>query len=74
MQGLQMALGTRAASLQAIAAGMDMICIGNNLLDQEQEMAGVAAAVADAMKEGSLHQAAVQQSIARVRKRKLLLA
>ena len=74
MQGLQMALGTRAASLQAIAAGMDMICIGNNLLDQEQEMAGVAAAVADAMKEGSLDQAAVQQSIARVRKRKLLLA
>ena len=74
MQGLQMALGTRAASLQAIAAGMDMICIGNNLLDQEQEMAGLAAAVADAMKEGSLDQAAVQQSIARVRKRKLLLA
>ena len=74
MQGLQMALGTRAASLQAIAAGMDMICIGNNLLDQEQEMAGVAAVVADAMKEGSLDQAAVQHSIARVRKRKLLLA
>jgi beta-N-acetylhexosaminidase len=48
MQGLQMALGTSAASLQAIAAGMDMICIGNNLLDQEQAMAGLAAAVAGA--------------------------
>ncbi len=74
MQGLQKALGTRAASLQAIAAGMDMVCIGNNLLDQEQEMAGIAAAVADAMKDGSLDQAALQHSIARVRKRKLLLA
>lgn len=74
MQGLQKALGTRAASLQAIAAGMDMVCIGNNLLDQEQEMAGIAAAVADAMKDRSLDQAALQHSIARVRKRKLLLA
>src|SRR5262245_30453333 len=42
MQGLQKALGTREASLQALKAGMDMLCIGNNLLDQEQEMAGMA--------------------------------
>ncbi|WP_076864697.1 glycoside hydrolase family 3 N-terminal domain-containing protein [Bradyrhizobium mercantei] len=74
MQGLQKALGTQAASLQAIAAGMDMICIGNNLFDQEQEMAGIAAAVARAVQDGSLDQAAVRRSIARVQKRKALLA
>ncbi|WP_338830197.1 glycoside hydrolase family 3 N-terminal domain-containing protein [Bradyrhizobium sp. 27S5] len=74
MQGLQKALGTGAASLQAIAAGMDMICIGNNLFDQEQEMAGIAAAVARAVQDGALDQAAVQRSIARVQKRKALLS
>ncbi|WP_342725685.1 glycoside hydrolase family 3 N-terminal domain-containing protein [Bradyrhizobium sp. B097] len=74
MQGLQKALGTSAASLQAIAAGMDMICIGNNLLDQEQAMAGIATAVAGAVQDGSLDQAAVQRSIARVQQRKALLA
>jgi len=40
MQGLQKALGTGAASLQSLKAGMDMLCIGNNLFDQEREMAG----------------------------------
>ncbi|MGY4221301.1 glycoside hydrolase family 3 N-terminal domain-containing protein [Bradyrhizobium sp. USDA 4522] len=74
MQGLQKALGTSAASLQSIAAGMDMICIGNNLFDQEQEMAGIAAAVAGAVQDGSLDQAAVRRSIARVQKRKALFA
>ncbi|MGY4474936.1 glycoside hydrolase family 3 N-terminal domain-containing protein [Bradyrhizobium sp. USDA 3364] len=74
MQGLQKALGTSAASLQGIAAGMDMICIGNNLFDQEQEMAGIAAAVARAVQDGALDQAAVQRSIARVQRRKALLA
>lgn len=73
MQGLQKALGTGAASLQAIAAGMDMICIGNNLFDEEQEMAGIAAAVTDAVQDGALDRAAVQRSIARVRRRKALL-
>lgn len=74
MQGLQKALGTSAASLQAIAAGMDMICIGNNLFDQEQAMAGIAATVAGAVQDGSLDQTAVRRSIARVQKRKALLA
>ena len=40
MQGLQKALGTReanlrSASLRSLGAGMDMLCIGNNLFDQE---------------------------------------
>ena len=45
MQGLQKALGTSAASLQSLAAGIDMLCIGNNLFDQEAEMADIAEAV-----------------------------
>lgn len=74
MQGLQKALGTGAATLQAIAAGMDMVCIGNNLLDQEQEMAGIAETIAVALQDGLLDQAAVRQSVERVQKRKALLA
>ncbi|QOZ29453.1 glycoside hydrolase family 3 protein [Bradyrhizobium sp. CCBAU 51753] len=74
MQGLQKALGTRAASLKAIGAGMDMLCIGNNLFDQEQEMAGIAEAIAGAVQDGALDQNAVRHSIARVRTRKALLA
>ncbi len=74
MQGLQKALGTAEACLRAVGAGMDMVCIGNNLFDQEQEMAGIAEAIADAAREGALDQVAVGQSIARVRKRKALLA
>ncbi|MBR0755063.1 glycoside hydrolase family 3 protein [Bradyrhizobium jicamae] len=74
MQGLQKALGTHAASLAAIRAGMDMVCIGNNLLDQEQEMAGIAEAAERQIVDGTLGQAAITQSILRVRKRKALLA
>lgn len=74
MQGLQKALGTRAATLKAIAAGMDMVCIGNNLFDQEQEMAALAEAIAAAVQDGVLDRAGVERSIARVRTRKALLA
>ncbi|MFB9268842.1 glycoside hydrolase family 3 N-terminal domain-containing protein [Bradyrhizobium erythrophlei] len=74
MQGLQKALGTAAASRRALGAGMDMVCIGNNLFVQEREMAGLAEAVAAAAQDGALDRAAVAQSIARVRKRKALLA
>ena len=53
MQGLQKALGTREASLHALKAGMDMLCIGNNLFDQEQEMAGTPNTSANACVTGS---------------------
>jgi beta-N-acetylhexosaminidase len=74
MQGLQKALGTRAASLRSIAAGIDMLCIGNNLLDQEAEMAGIAEAVERGLREETLHAAAIGRSIARVQERKAQLA
>jgi beta-N-acetylhexosaminidase len=74
MQGLQKALGSREASLQSLKAGMDMLCIGNNLFDQEQEMAGIADYIAENLREGSLSASAIRQSIARVGERKALLA
>jgi beta-N-acetylhexosaminidase len=73
MQGLQQALGTREASLQSLKAGMDMLCIGNNLLDQEQEMAGIAASIQRCLGDGTWGVSAAERSIERVRKRKALL-
>lgn len=73
MQGLQKALGTEAACLQSLKAGIDMLCIGNNLFDQEQEMAGIAESSAAALRNGVLSAAPIDQSIARVRQRKALL-
>ncbi len=73
MQGLQKALGTRQAGLQSLRAGMDMLCIGNNLLDQEQEMAGIAAYIKGCLRDGTRGVSAAERSIERVRKRKALL-
>jgi beta-N-acetylhexosaminidase len=74
MQGLQKALGTQAASLKWLQAGMDMLCIGNNLFDQEQEMAGIADHLEQCLQDGRLNRAAVEPSIERVRQRKALLS
>jgi beta-N-acetylhexosaminidase len=74
MQGLQKALGTREASLQSLKAGMDMLCIGNNLFDQEQEMAAIAEYVEQSLCDGTLSGPAIERSIARVAMRKALLA
>jgi beta-N-acetylhexosaminidase len=73
MQGLQKALGTREASLQSLKAGMDMLCIGNNLLDQEQEMAGIAEDAKRCLRDGTWAVSAAVASIGRVRSRKALL-
>jgi beta-N-acetylhexosaminidase len=74
MQGLQKALGTREASLQSLEAGIDMLCIGNNLIDQEREMAGIAAGITEGLRDGTLSAAAIERSIARVARRKALVA
>jgi beta-N-acetylhexosaminidase len=60
--------------LQSLRAGIDMLCIGNNLLDQEAEVAGIAEAIEEALQHEMLDAAAVGRSIARVRRRKALLA
>ena len=73
MQGLQKALGTREASLQSLKAGMDMLCIGNNLFDQEQEMAAIAEYIGERLRDKTLSGSAIGKSIARVSQRKALL-
>jgi len=73
MQGLQKALGTRAASLQSLKAGMDMLCIGNNLFDQEQEMAAIAEYAEQSLRDKTLSGSVIEKSIARVGQRKALL-
>jgi beta-N-acetylhexosaminidase len=70
---LQKALGTREASLRSLKAGMDMLCIGNNLFDQEQEMAGIAETIEQGLRDRTLAGAAIEASIARVVNRKTLL-
>jgi beta-N-acetylhexosaminidase len=74
MQGLQKALGTRQASLRSLQAGMDMLCIGNNLFDQEQEMAAIAQSIVQSVDDGTLAGSSVAASIDRVVGRKELLA
>jgi len=73
MQGLQKALGTREAILQSLKAGIDMLCIGNNLFDQEQEMAAIAEYVEASLRDKTLSGSAIEKSVARVAKRKALL-
>lgn len=74
MQGLQKALGTKTASLISLAAGIDMLCIGNNLFDQEADMVGIAEAVEQGLRREQLDPGAIGRSLARVRARKALLA
>lgn len=45
MKGLQAICTTEVASLRALAAGVDLLCIGNNLLVQEDDCFEVAARV-----------------------------
>ena len=52
---------------------MDMLCIGNNLFDQEREMADIADAIERRDAGEALDPLAIGQSVERVRKRKALL-
>lgn len=73
MQGLQKALGTRETCLQSLKAGIDMLCIGNNLRDQEQDMAAIADHVERNLRDRTLAGPALEQSIARIARRKALV-
>lgn len=73
MQGLQKAMGTKAACLRSLAAGIDTLCIGNNLLDEEGEILGIAEAVEEGLRDGGLDSGRVARSIARMEARKALL-
>ncbi len=74
MQGLQGAAGTEDAALQALAAGVDLVCVGNNLLAQAEECLEAArAARARAAREPAFA-AALAASRARIDARKRFAA
>jgi beta-N-acetylhexosaminidase len=50
-----------------------MLCIGNNLINQEAEMAAIADGIERSLQDGTLVQQAIADSIRRVRQRKALL-
>jgi beta-N-acetylhexosaminidase len=74
MQGLQKAMGTRQASLQSLRAGTDLLCIGNNLLNEEAQMADIAETIERSVGNGTLAGPAIRKSIERVGRRKALLS
>ena len=73
MQGLQQRYSTEEACVKAIAAGVDVLCIGNNLLNEEQRMVEIATRLEAEMKNNELIRQNVEQAINRISKRRKIL-
>jgi beta-N-acetylhexosaminidase len=73
MKGLQAVCTTEAASLRALAAGVDLLCIGNNLLVQQDECFRVAAQLRAQLSADSALAARLARSRDRIRRRKELV-
>lgn len=71
MQGLQKRWTSRAASTQAIRAGLDLICIGNNLMAEDEAVAHCAEAVATELTKDPTLRSNAMQSLARISAKKL---
>lgn len=52
MQGLQLKFGSKVASVNGLTAGLDLILIGNNMLNQEAESFAYAEYVTEAVEKG----------------------
>ena len=72
MQGLQKRMSTADACKQALLSGIDMICLGNNLLDQSDQMLGIADSLANQLSENPTLHRNCASAIARVQARKKL--
>jgi len=70
MAGLRAWCGTREAALRALGAGVDLLCIGNNLLAEQAECAEAASAVESAAERDEALRARLAQATARIRDRK----
>lgn len=70
MQGLQQACGTLEACERAVRAGIDLLCLGNNLLDQEAACDEAARALAARAREDAALRARLEEAQARVAARK----
>lgn len=73
MTGLQAICSTGIAAQRALAAGVDLLCIGNNLLQQEDECFGAAAQLRDALADDPALAARLTPSRERIRVRKQLV-
>lgn len=74
MQGLQGATGTVDAALRALAAGVDVVCIGNNLLARADECPEAARAVRARAERDAAFAAQLSASRARIAARKRFAA
>ena len=70
MQGLQKAIGSREACIQGVRAGIDLLLIGNNLMDETLVCADFARALADTATAEPLLRQRVEAALERIRARK----
>jgi len=73
MKGLQAICTTEVASLRALAAGVDLVCIGNNLLVQQDECFRVAAQLRARIADDAARAARLASSRERIARRKELV-
>ena len=73
MKGLQAVCTTEAASLRALSAGVDLLCIGNNLLVQQDECLRVAAQLRAELSADPALAARLASSRDRIARRKALV-
>lgn len=74
MQGLQKKLSSLQGSIQGLRAGLDLICIGNNLMHDDSRMPEIAEALRAEARRDSEFARRLQASAARIRQRKLRFA
>lgn len=73
MQGLQMIMNTRSACMKGIGAGLDILLIGNNLMDESETITKIANDLAETAQADAALSGRVQDAILRVQSKKRLL-
>ena len=70
MQGLQFKYGSLEASRLGLSAGLDLVLVGNNMLNKEEECFGYAESLTKNLERDALLRERVSSAIARVARRK----
>lgn len=70
MEGMQKRMTTAQACVLAVRAGLDMLCIGHNLRDEQQDSAKFARAVSEECDKNGKSAAHVESSLRRLKLRK----
>ncbi len=73
MQGLQQRYSTEEACIKALTAGIDILCIGNNLLDEEEKMIDIASHLEAEIKSNETLRQKYEQASDRIAKRRKIL-